>query len=62
MFSNQDTVMKKYFLLLTVTTNVLMLTTALSCPYTFFPDDQRPFFEQYDIENNAALQPEKEEK
>ena len=43
--------MKKIILI-----NFLYIITELSylfsCPYEFSHDDQRPFFEQYDMENN----------
>ncbi|HLC07016.1 MAG TPA: hypothetical protein VJJ26_02395 [Candidatus Babeliales bacterium] len=54
--------MKKYILSFFIYANILCVHTTFSCPYNFSPDDQRPFFEQYEIENNIATTEEKEEK
>ena len=42
--------MKKRFLLLSFTANMLVITTVSACPCGFSPDDARPFFEQYEKE------------
>jgi hypothetical protein len=34
----------------------------MSCPCEFSPDDKRPFFEQYEIENNSDSAQKKDEK
>lgn len=44
--------MKKYFLLLTITT---IASSIFACPWEFSPQDQRPFFEQY--ENGTTTPP-----
>jgi len=41
--------MKKYIILLIIVIHTLTSTYVYSCPYEFSPDDERPFFEQYEI-------------
>lgn len=60
--NNRGWIMKKYILSFFIYANILCVHTTFSCPYNFSPDDQRPFFEQYEIENNIATTEEKEEK
>ena len=49
--------MRKYILFIFF----LMGARSLSpCPCEFSPDDQRPFFEQYEIETNTVTTQEKE--
>jgi hypothetical protein len=55
--------MKNYILSFLIGAHIFCTYTTLSCPYHFSPDDQRPFFEQYETEiNPVAQQIEKEEK
>lgn len=54
--------MKKYILSFFIGAHIFGAHTTFSCPYNFSPNDQRPFFEQYEIENNPVAQTEKEEK
>lgn len=51
--------MKQYFFLLTI---ALITLSACGCPCGFSPDDPRPFFEQYEIENNNNTTNEKDKK
>src|SRR5260221_4618204 len=55
-------VMKKHILLFLIVINILIITSASSCPYEFSPDDERPFFEQYEIETNVSTTQKKEKK
>jgi len=54
--------MKKYTFSFFICVHIFCAHTTFSCPYHFSPDDQRPFFEQYEIESNPVTQTEKEEK
>jgi hypothetical protein len=47
--------MKKPFLLLTITTNMLIITAVSACPYEFSTDDTRPFFEQYEEQDSQPM-------
>lgn len=58
--NNRGRVMKKNVLSFFIYANILCVYTTFSCPYHFSPDDQRPFFEQYEIENNPVITEEKE--
>ncbi len=52
--------MKKHILLFLI--NIFIITSASSCPCEFSPDDERPFFEQYEIETNSSIIQKKEKK
>jgi hypothetical protein len=52
-----STVMKKTFFLLFVITSALYTHTISCCPFQFCPEDQRPFFEQYEETNPILLTP-----
>lgn len=54
--------MKKYIVSLFICANVLCVMNTLSCPYSFSNEDQRPFFEQYEMVNNPVTPTEKETK
>ncbi len=45
-------IMKKYLFSFLVFTNIVCELKIISCPYSFSPEDQRPFFEQYETENS----------
>lgn len=47
-------VMKKYiFYFLTI--HILYVSMLSCCPFSFSPEDQRPFFEQYDIKTTSDI-------
>lgn len=48
-----DFVMKKYIFSLLTLLQITYFNTLSCCPCGFSPEDQRPFFEQYDIENTS---------
>lgn len=50
--------MKQYILFIFLITNLKIS----ACPCEFSPHDQRPFFEQYEIETNTQTTQEKEKK
>jgi hypothetical protein len=45
----------KYFIILTTIITVLFINHLSSCPFEFSPDDQRPFFEQYDTKTDPII-------
>jgi len=53
--------MKKYLFYFLILTNILCELKIISCPYSFSYEDQRPFFEQYAIENNSPITNENKE-
>ena len=53
--------MKKHIFSLLIIINICTVSITLSCPCEFSSDDERPFFEQYEIENVITSQ-EKDEK
>jgi hypothetical protein len=54
--------MRKYMFLTFIIMNMLQSSNLLSCPCEFSADDERPFFEQYEIEDNSAHAQKKDEK
>lgn len=50
----KDITMRNYILFVFIIANTLHMNNLWSCPCEFAPDDERPFFEQYEIENNSA--------
>jgi hypothetical protein len=54
--------MIKYILFIFIITNTLQNNNLISCPCEFSCDDERPFFEQYEVENNSAIAQQKDEK
>ena len=54
--------MKKYILLTILSISTLNISNLSSCPCEFSSEDQRPFFEQYEIEKNSTRLQEKEKK
>lgn len=54
--------MKKYLLFITISASMLITNQTSPCPHEFCPEDQRPFFEQYETENRTVTTQEKEEK
>jgi len=53
--------MKKYILCITISASLLILSQTSPCPCEFSPEDQRPFFEQYETEIKTVTTQEKEE-
>jgi len=51
--------MRIYIFLMFIITNMLHNTNLVSCPCGFSADDERPFFEQYEIEENNQKKDEK---
>jgi hypothetical protein len=54
--------MRKYIFLAFIIMSTLHSTNLLSCPCGFSADDERPFFEQYEIEKNSDHAQKKDEK
>jgi len=50
--------MKKHFFLFFIVINVLSIPIVICCPCEFSPEDQRPFFEQYE---DTPVVPQEEE-
>lgn len=46
--------MRKYMLYLHFIINTFIFTSLFACPHEFCPEDERPFFEQYEIINIAT--------
>jgi len=53
--------MKKYLFYFLILTTIPCELKIISCPYSFSYEDQRPFFEQYEIENSNAMANENKE-
>ncbi len=54
--------MRKYIFFIFIIINILHVTNLMPCPCEFSADDERPFFEQYEIENKSADAQEKDKK
>jgi hypothetical protein len=54
--------MKKYLFFIFTVINILHACTILTCPCPFSPHDERPFFEQYEIEIKTGNSQTKENK
>lgn len=52
--------MRNYVLFVFIVTSALCINSISACPCGFSPDDKRPFFEQYEAENNTVTTQEKE--
>ena len=48
-------IMKKYLIIIVMISNIHIANLS-PCPCEFSPDDQRPFFEQYEVKNNDLTQ------
>lgn len=53
--------MRKYILFTALIISALRMSSLLSCPCEFSPEDKRPFFEQYETETNIVVTPEEKE-
>jgi hypothetical protein len=54
--------MRKYIFFIFIIVNGLHNNNLISCPCEFSCDDERPFFEQYELENKSADAQKKDEK
>ncbi len=54
--------MRKYIFFIFTIISILQNNNLISCPCEFSCDDERPFFEQYEIEENAINTQEKDKK
>ena len=54
--------MKKYILYACLVIHVVYINNLLACPCEFSSEDERPFFEQYEIEIKTSSSQEKEKK
>jgi predicted secreted protein len=54
--------MRKYIFLMFIIMSALHNNNLVSCPCEFSADDERPFFEQYEVEDNSAHAQKKDEK
>jgi hypothetical protein len=54
--------MIKYIFFMFVIINMLHINNLVACPCGFSPDDERPFFEQYEVGNDNTNAQKKDEK
>lgn len=54
-------VMKKYIFFIFLLAQTAYFSSLSCCPCGFSPEDQRPFFEQYDIKNTPNTRQEEKE-
>lgn len=51
--------MRKYIFFIFIIVHGLQINNITACPCEFSSDDERPFFEQYDIETNTSQEKDK---